>query len=80
MIPLSVVASRHPNATALTVNHEGQSIAATISFNLAPGISLSQAMTAVDRIVAQTRLPSSLRGRMQAMLHKCAILLITIFY
>ncbi len=62
MIPLSVVASRHPNATALTVNHEGQAIAATISFNLAPGISLSQAMTAVDRIVAQTRLPSSLRG------------------
>lgn len=62
MVPLSVVSSRHLNATALTVNHEGQAIAATISFNLAPGISLSQAMTTVDRVVAQTKLPSSLRG------------------
>ncbi|GBR06780.1 efflux RND transporter permease subunit [Acetobacter oeni] len=62
MIPLSVVATRQPNKTALAVNHEGQATAATISFNLPPGVSLNQAMNAFDRVVAEARLSSSIQG------------------
>ncbi len=62
MIPLSVVASHQANKTALAVNHEGQATATTISFNLPPGVSLNQAMDALDRVVAQVRLPPSIQG------------------
>ncbi|MEW9273546.1 efflux RND transporter permease subunit [Gluconobacter oxydans] len=62
MVPLSVVTTRKMNKTALAVNHAGQAVAATISFNLPPGVSLNQAMKTVDRVVAQTRLPASIQG------------------
>ncbi|CAI9121256.1 efflux RND transporter permease subunit [Brytella acorum] len=62
MIPLSVVATRRVNRTALAVNHQGQATAATVSFNLPSGVSLNQAMNAVDRVVAEIRLPSSVQG------------------
>lgn len=62
MVPLSVVAARQANTTALAVNHEGQAIAATIAFNLPPNVSLSQAMNTVDRVVAQAKLPASIQG------------------
>lgn len=62
MVPLSVVSTRQESATALAVNHEGQAIAATISFNLPPGVSLGQAMNTVDRVVARIKLPPSIQG------------------
>ncbi len=48
MVPLSAIAKFAPGNTPLAVNHQGLFVAATISFNLAPGVSLSQA-PAADR-------------------------------
>ncbi len=42
-VPLSAVASYGPTFTPLAVNHQGQFVSSTISFNLDPGTSLSQA-------------------------------------
>ncbi|WP_300155983.1 efflux RND transporter permease subunit [Solidesulfovibrio sp.] len=61
-IPLSAVATIRKSDAALSVNHQGQFPAATISFNLAPGASLSQAATAIESTVGALGLPSSVRG------------------
>ena len=48
--------------TPLAVNHEGQFVAATISFNLPPGKSLGDATTAIDEGDADLRMPASVTG------------------
>jgi multidrug efflux pump len=48
MVPLSAFAHFSTGNTPLSVNHEGLSVAATISFNLAPGASLSRATAAIE--------------------------------
>ena len=48
MVPLSALARSVNNHTAIQVNHQGGQIAATLSFNLPPGGSLSSAQTAID--------------------------------
>ena len=53
MVPLSTVAHFGPGNTALAVNHQSLFVAATISFNLAPGVSLGLAQ---QRIEAANRL------------------------
>ncbi|MFP5259100.1 MAG: efflux RND transporter permease subunit [Acidobacteriota bacterium] len=60
-VPLASVASVHEAATPLSVQHQGQFPAATISFNLAPGVSLSQASAAIDAAVAAMGLPKTIR-------------------
>ncbi|HET6184296.1 MAG TPA: efflux RND transporter permease subunit [Acetobacteraceae bacterium] len=62
MIPLSDIASYQRGNTPLAVNHQGDFVASTISFNLAPGKSLSDAVTAIDRAVRQIRLPADIHG------------------
>jgi multidrug efflux pump len=62
MIPLSAVAHFHPGHTALSVNHQSQFVAATISFNLAPGRSLSDAQTAIDQAVRDIHMPADIVG------------------
>ncbi len=62
MIPLSAVASFAGAHTALSVNHQSQFVAATISFNLAAGRSLSDAQAAVAAAVAQIHMPPSIQG------------------
>jgi HAE1 family hydrophobic/amphiphilic exporter-1 len=53
-------------ATApLTISHVGQLPAATISFNLAPGKSLSDAVAAVEQAQRELRVPETLSGRFQ---------------
>jgi multidrug efflux pump subunit AcrB len=52
LVPLSEFARMVPTTTTIAVNHQGQFPAVTISFNLAPGVSLGQA---VDRIKAATQ-------------------------
>src|SRR2546429_3975743 len=44
------------------VNHQGGTVAATISFNLPQGGSLSQAQQAIDEAVAQIRMPATVHG------------------
>jgi multidrug efflux pump len=64
-VPLSAIAKFAPTNTALAVNHQGQFAASTISYNLPPGVSMSQASAAVDRAFARLGAPSSVRGGYQ---------------
>jgi len=56
-IPLSAVTSLTPSVGPLQVNHQGQQPAVTISFNLAPGFSLGQAVDAIKQIERDSNLP-----------------------
>ena len=53
-IPLSTFATISPGTAPLMVNHVGRMNAATISFNLAPGVSLGAANSKIDAIVHST--------------------------
>ena len=56
-IPLSAVTRIVPAVGPLQVNHQGNQPAVTISFNLAPGYSLGQAVDAIKEIERESRLP-----------------------
>jgi multidrug efflux pump len=64
-VPLSALAKVTEAPTALSVNHQGQFPAVTISFNLAPDAALGQAVTAIDRATRDIGLPASARGSFQ---------------
>ncbi|MCK9508717.1 MAG: multidrug efflux RND transporter permease subunit [Pigmentiphaga sp.] len=57
-IPLTAFASWRPSNAPLSVSHESQFVADTISFNLAEGVSLEQATQAIEFAVASIGLPS----------------------
>jgi len=65
MVPLSAFAHYGPGSAPLSVNHHGQFVASTISFNLAPGISLGQATDAITRTMARLGAPPSIHGGTQ---------------
>jgi multidrug efflux pump len=65
MVPLSAIAHFQPGNTPLSVNHENLSVAANISFNLMPGVSLSEATTAIEDQIRQLHLPASIHGGFQ---------------
>jgi len=65
MVPLSAVAHFGPGNTPLAVNHQNLFVASTISFNLAPGISLSQATAAIEDQMRQLGMPASIHGTFQ---------------
>ena len=62
MVPLSAFAKFEPGHTPLSVNHQGPFAATTISFNLAPGKSLSEAKTEIDNAIERIGMPSTVRG------------------
>jgi len=62
MIPLDSFSRLGESITPLAVNHQGQFPAITISFNLAPGVSLGQAVKLIARAERDIHLPSGLRG------------------
>jgi multidrug efflux pump len=64
-VPLSALASWKGDNTALVTNHQSGFPSATISFNLAPGVSLSQATTLIDELFAKLDVPNSVRGSFQ---------------
>jgi HAE1 family hydrophobic/amphiphilic exporter-1 len=65
-VPLSLFVKVDPNVIAnLTISHQGQFPATTISFNLAPGVSLGQATTAVENLRAQMGAPVTVTGSFQ---------------
>ncbi|MBS2024753.1 MAG: multidrug efflux RND transporter permease subunit [Deltaproteobacteria bacterium] len=64
-VPLSAVAHFEQQLTALSVNHQGQFPAATISFNLMPGAALGDAVNAIHTAEAEIGLPSSVRAGFQ---------------
>ncbi len=61
-VKLSTFTHFAPATTALSVNHQGQFPSVTVSFNLAPGVSLGQAVTAIEAAQRQMGLPSSIHG------------------
>jgi multidrug efflux pump len=64
-VPLSAFATYGPTSTALGVNHQGQFVASTISFNLAPDVPLSQATRAIEDALARIGAPNTVRGSFQ---------------
>jgi multidrug efflux pump len=58
-VPLSAVSSVQERAAPLMIAHQGQFPAVTISFNLAPGASLGEAVTAIEGAVREIGLPPS---------------------
>jgi multidrug efflux pump len=65
MIPLSAIAHFGPANVALAVNHQGQFPAATISFNLAPGVALGDATKAINAAENQIGLPATIHPSFQ---------------
>ena len=65
MVPLGAMARFSRTNTSLSVNHQGQFPADTISFNLDPGYSLSDATAAIDRIEAQLHVPGDIHASFQ---------------
>jgi len=65
LVPLSAVASFAREPQALTVNHQGQLPAVTVSFNLAPGVSLSDAVTRINSAMDTMGLPATISGSVQ---------------
>jgi multidrug efflux pump subunit AcrB len=64
-VPLSAVTRIERALQPLVVNHQGQFPAATISFALAPNVTIEQATRAVERAVAELHVPDSLRAEFQ---------------
>jgi len=65
MVPLAAIAHYGLGTTPLAVNHQGPFVAGTISFNLVPGASLSDAVAAVERQAAAIHMPGTIHGGFQ---------------
>jgi hydrophobe/amphiphile efflux-1 (HAE1) family protein len=64
-VPLSAVAKFSTKIEPLTVNHQGQFPSVTLSFNVAPGYSLGQAVEQIQAIQDRLRTPITLQGTFQ---------------
>jgi multidrug efflux pump len=62
MVPLSAIARFSERSAATSVNHQDAELAATISFNLAEGYTLSQGQEAVRAAQDEIRMPINVRG------------------
>jgi multidrug efflux pump subunit AcrB len=65
LVPLSAVAKFQTGNAYLSVSHQGQFPAVTLSFNLALGASLGQATEVVQRVVDELHMPSSVQASFQ---------------
>ncbi len=65
MVPLASVAKFTTSNTSLSVNHQGQFPAVTLSFNLAPGVALGQATEIIQKVAQDMRMPASVQGSFQ---------------
>jgi multidrug efflux pump len=64
-IPLSAIAHFENTTEPLSINHQGQFPAITVSFNLAPNAALGNAITAVDNAQKDMHMPPSLQAGFQ---------------
>ncbi len=64
-VPLSQIATFKPAVASLAVNHQGQFPSVTLSFNLAPGVSIGAAVAAVEASAASLHPPASLATSFQ---------------
>jgi multidrug efflux pump len=65
LVKLSTFTHFGNDTTALAVNHTGQFPSVTISFNLAPGIALGDAVEAISQAEAEIKMPAGIRGTFQ---------------
>jgi hydrophobe/amphiphile efflux-1 (HAE1) family protein len=64
-VPLSAVARFVDKVAPLTINHQGQFPAVTLSFNLAPGAALSEAVEQIHRLREELKVPPTIDGSFQ---------------
>jgi multidrug efflux pump len=64
-VPLSTFTTLEERASPLVVSHQGQFPAVTVSFNLAPAVSLGEAVDAIDAVRRELRMPASIEPRFQ---------------
>ena len=64
-VPLSAFTRMDTGPAALALNHQGQFPVVTLSFNLAPGVSLGDAVTAIDNAKSEVGLPPSIQTSFQ---------------
>jgi multidrug efflux pump len=64
-VPLSAFTHFEPRTTPLAVSHQGQFPAVTLSFNLAPGVALGDAVTAIQAAQREMGLPASIHPSFQ---------------
>jgi multidrug efflux pump len=63
MVPLAAFTHYGPGSTPLSINHQGLFVAATISFNLRPGASLSDADDEIRDAIGELHIPPSIHGQ-----------------
>jgi multidrug efflux pump len=64
-VPISTVARFANKISPLTVSHQGQFPAVTLSFNLAPGVALGQAVEKIQQLESELKTPITLDGSFQ---------------
>ena len=64
-VPLSAFTRFEPAPTSLAVNHQGQFPSITLSFNLAPGMPLGDAVKAIESATRELGMPAGIRGNFQ---------------
>jgi multidrug efflux pump len=64
-VPLTAISRFTTTTSPLTINHQGQFPVVTISFNVAPGSSLSQAVDALEKTQDRLQMPASVQGDLQ---------------
>jgi multidrug efflux pump len=64
-VPLSAFTRVEQTTVPITVNHQGQFPVVTLSFNLAPGASLGDAVAAVNKVKDQIQMPPSVQAEFQ---------------
>jgi multidrug efflux pump len=64
-VPLSAFSHFEKTTEALSINHQGQFPAITVSFNLAPNAALGDAITSVDKTQKDMHMPASLQAGFQ---------------
>src|SRR6202034_1602155 len=64
-VPLSAFAHFEQTTEPLSITHQGQFPAITVSFNLAPNAALGSAITAVDKVQKNLNMPASLQASFQ---------------
>jgi multidrug efflux pump len=62
VVPLSAVAHSEPTTAPLAVAHQGEFPAVTLSFNLAPGVAISDAVKAINQMEQNIGMPGTIRG------------------
>ena len=65
VVPLASISRFTMTATPLAVNHQGQFAAATLSFNLPPGVALGTATQAIHDAMLQNNVPTAIQGGFQ---------------